>query len=74
MAVVVRGGGHGTTVERTVLPAGGTVRLGLPATDDHLTVSCHSDDGRSAVGTHRPGDVGPVVISLREGSVLLDSG
>jgi hypothetical protein len=74
VAVVVRGGDDGTNADRVSLPAGGATRLGLPAADGHLVVGCHSDDGRSGVRTHRPGDAGPLVFCLREGSILLDVG
>jgi hypothetical protein len=74
VTVVVRGGADGTSVEDVPLPAGAATRIELPATDEPLAVGCHSDDGRSGVRTHRPDDAGPVVFSLREGSILLDGG
>lgn len=71
VSVVVRDS-DGQSVERVTLPGGGTARLGLPAASGPLTVGCHSDDGRSGVRTCRSGDTGPVVFSLRKGSILLD--
>lgn len=64
--------GRVSSAERMVLPAGAVVRRGLPAVDGHLTVGCHTDDGRSGVRTYVSGHSGPVVFTLQNGSMLLD--
>ncbi len=73
VAVVLRRADGPSSVERRTVPPGGAVRLELPVVDAPLTVSCHSDDGRSGIRTYEPGRSGAVVFSFEEGSILLDA-
>ncbi len=74
MAVVVRHPDDRTSVERVRLAAGSAARVGLPASDGHLTVGCYSDDGHGGVSTYHPRESTTVGFTLREGSILLESG
>jgi hypothetical protein len=74
VAVVIRHPDDRTSVERVHLAAGSAARVGLPASDGHLTVGCYSDDGRGGVSTYHPGTSRTVGVTLREGSILLESG
>ena len=56
------------------IAAGSVVDLSLPAVDDYLTVGCHAEDGHSGICTYYPGESRTLGFTVREGSILVDSG